>query len=82
MMDMATSIAAWLKRGMFAPQATLDLRIDYLRAATPHRTVIGRGECYRVTRSIAFVRGQAHDGDPDDPLAHVAGTFMLLDMPA
>jgi len=41
--------------------------------------VIGRGECYRITRSIAFVRGQAHDGDPDDPLAHVAGTFMALE---
>ena len=36
-------------------------------------------ECYRVTRSIAFVRGQAHDGDPADPLAHVAGTFMFLE---
>jgi uncharacterized protein (TIGR00369 family) len=79
LMDMATSIAAWAKRGHFTPQATLDLRIDYLRAATPGKTVIGRGECYRVTRSIAFVRGQAHDGDPDDPLAHVAGTFMLTD---
>jgi acyl-coenzyme A thioesterase PaaI-like protein len=41
--------------------------------------VIGRGECYRLTRSIAFVRGQAHDGDPSDPLAHVAGTFMAPD---
>jgi uncharacterized protein (TIGR00369 family) len=79
LMDMATAIAAWLKRGHFAPQATLDLRIDYLRAAVPERTVIGRGECYRVTRSIAFVRGQAHDGDPADPIAHVAGTFMLTD---
>ncbi|MET0245534.1 MAG: PaaI family thioesterase [Sphingomonas sp.] len=76
MMDMATSIGVWLKLGMFHPHATLDLRIDYLRPATPGRTVVGRGECYRVTRSIAFVRGQAHDGDPDDPLAHVAGTFM------
>lgn len=79
LMDMATGIAVWLRRGTFQPQATLDLRIDYLRPATPHRTVIGRGECYRVTRSIAFVRGQAHDGDPDKPIAHVAGTFMLLD---
>jgi uncharacterized protein (TIGR00369 family) len=79
LMDMATSTAVWMKRGGFLPQATLDFRIDYLRPATPGKTVIGRGECYRLTRSIAFVRGQAHDGDPEDPLAHVAGTFMFLD---
>ena len=79
LMDMATSVAAWAKRGAFIPHATLDLRIDYLRAATPGKTVIGHGECYRLSRSIAFVRGQAHDGDPDDPLAHVAGTFMLTE---
>jgi uncharacterized protein (TIGR00369 family) len=77
MMDMATSLGVWLKLGGFRPQATLDLRIDYLRPAAPGKTVIGRGECYRLTRAIAFVRGQAHDGDPLDPLAHVAGTFMF-----
>jgi len=77
LLDQATSGAVWLRRGGFLPHATLDLRIDYLRAATPERTVIGRGECYRLTRTIAFVRGTAHDGDPDDPLAHVAGTFMV-----
>lgn len=82
LMDMATAVGMWLKRGDFASTATLDLRIDYLRAARPGNTVIGRGECYRLTRSIAFVRGQAHDGDVDDPIAHVAGTFMLLDLPA
>jgi len=76
MMDMATSMAVWLKLNAFRPHATLDLRVDYLRPATPGKTVVGRGECYRISRSIAFVRGQAHDGDPDDPLAHVAGTFM------
>ncbi|MBB4086462.1 PaaI family thioesterase [Sphingomonas carotinifaciens] len=75
-MDMATSLAVWLKRGRFVAHATLDLRVDYLRPATPGATVIGRGECYRVTHSIAFVRGQAHDGNPDDPVAHVTGTFM------
>ena len=79
LMDMATSLAVWAKRGMFVPHATLDLRVDYLRPATPGRTVIGRGECYRLTRAISFVRGQAHDDDPDDPLAHVAGTFMLTE---
>ncbi len=79
LMDMATSLGVWLRANAFVAHATLDLRIDYLRPATPGKTVIGRGECYRLTRSIAFVRGQAHDGDPDDPLAHVAGTFMAPD---
>ena len=79
LMDMATSMAVWIKRGVFRPQATLDLRIDYLRAATPGRSVTGHGECYRLTRRVAFVRGYAHDGDPADPIAHVAGTFMMTD---
>ena len=79
LMDMATSFAVWQKKGVFAPHATLDLRVDYLRPAAPGRTVIGRGECYRLTRAISFIRGAAHDGDPADPLAHVAGTFMNTD---
>ena len=77
LMDMATSFAVWVRRGQFVPHATLDLRVDYLRPARSGHAVIGRGECYRLTRTISFVRGQAHDGDPSDPLAHVAGTFML-----
>ena len=79
LMDMATSISIWIRQQRFRAQATLDLRIDYLRPATPGKAVIGRGECYRLTRSVAFVRGQAHDGDPDDPIAHVAGTYMFTD---
>ena len=79
LMDMATSISVWLRARAFVAHATLDLRVDYLRPATPGKTVVGRGECYRLTRSISFVRGQAHDGDPNDPLAHVAGTFMAPD---
>jgi uncharacterized protein (TIGR00369 family) len=79
LMDMATSFSVWLKRGQFVPHATLDLRVDYLRPARPGQTVIGRGECYRITRAISFIRGQAHDGDPADPLADVAGTFMLTE---
>lgn len=77
LMDMATSAAIWVRRGAFVAQATLDLRVDYLRPARRGETVIGRGECYRITRTIGFVRGQAHDGDPADPLAHVTGTFMF-----
>ncbi|HVJ00576.1 MAG TPA: PaaI family thioesterase [Sphingomonas sp.] len=79
LMDMATAVGVWLKLGAFRAHATLDLRIDYLRPARPGQAVIGRGECYRITRSIAFVRGQAHDGDPADPVANVAGTFMATE---
>jgi uncharacterized protein (TIGR00369 family) len=79
LMDMATSLAIWLRLGRFRHQATMDLRVDYLRPATPGRTIVGRGECYRTTRSIGFVRGLAHDGDPADPVANVSATFMFTD---
>jgi len=79
LMDMATSLAIWIRLGSFRHQATLDLRVDYLRPARPGQTIVGRGECYGVTKSVGFVRGLAHDGDPADPVAHVSGTFMFTD---
>jgi uncharacterized protein (TIGR00369 family) len=79
LMDMATSMAIWVRLGRFRHQATLDLRIDYLRPATPGRRIVGRGECYKTSSSIGFVRGMAHDGDAGDPVAHVTGTFMFTD---
>jgi uncharacterized protein (TIGR00369 family) len=77
LMDMATSMAIWVKLDAFRHQATLDMRVDYLRPASPGKRIIGRGECYAVTRSVGFVRGLAHDGDPADPVAHVTATFMF-----
>ena len=79
MMDMACSMAIWARKRELTHQVTIDLRVDYTRAAAPQRTVYGRGECYKLTRSVGFVRGIAHDGDPDDPVAHVTGSFMLMD---
>ena len=78
LLDNCTSMAVWARRGVFAAQVTLDLRIDYLRAASPGKTVIARCDCYQLRRSMAFVRGIAHDGDAADPVAHVAGIFMLV----
>lgn len=78
MMDMASGLALWTKMGKLAPIATLDLRVDYQRPAKERSAVIGRSECYKLTRSAAFVRGIAHDGDPDDPVAHIAGVFMSI----
>ncbi|NNC60562.1 MAG: PaaI family thioesterase [Erythrobacter sp.] len=78
LMDMASGLAIWTRMGTFQAIATLDLRVDYQRPARERHDVIGRAECYRLTRSAAFVRGVAHDGDPDDPVAHTAGVFMAL----
>jgi uncharacterized protein (TIGR00369 family) len=57
--------------------ATLDLRIDYLRPSRPGKALHARVECYKHTRSVAFTRGVAYDGDPKDPVAGMAATYML-----
>ena len=77
LIDTASGTAVWVKLGHFQPVVTLDLRLDYLRPATKGETVIARCECYKLTRSIGFVRGLAHGGDPDRPIARSAATFML-----
>ena len=56
--------------------ATLDLRIDYLRMSDPRRAIFGRAECYRLSRSVAFVRGIAYC-EEREPMAHCAATFMI-----
>ena len=78
LIDMASGMCIWNRRGEFAPVATLDLRVDYLRPARERAAVVGRAQCYRLTRSAAFVRGFAHDGDPDDLVASMAGVFMTI----
>ena len=43
LMDMAASLSLWIKLGRFRHQATLDLRIEYLRPARPGAAIVGRG---------------------------------------
>ena len=56
--------------------ATLDLRVDYLRASRRGAELICRAECYRSTALIVFVRAQAWQDDPAQPVAVGLATFM------
>lgn len=58
---------------------TMDLRIDYMRPATPGEMLYAEGEAYRVTSQVIFTRGIAHHGDPAKPVAHCVANFTRLD---
>ena len=77
LLDTVSGLRAMSAVSATTPVATLDLRIDYLKPARPGDAIIGEANCFKLTNSVAFVRGIAHHGDPEAPIAHSIGTFML-----
>src|SRR5437868_12126805 len=77
MLDESCGMAAQLALDGTRAIATLDLRIDYLKPATPGLDIRAHAVCYRTTRSIAFVRATAYQDSEDDPVATATACFMV-----
>lgn len=77
LLDHVSGTAAFAGWGGTQALATLDLRLDYMRPATPGRDVIAEARTIKVSGLIAFVEAVAHDGDRDDPVATAHAAFMV-----
>ena len=74
-MDAAGGLAVMAKLGRPGSIATLDLRIDYMRAAGRGEDIVIHATCYKATKHVCFVRGFAYTTDENDPVAALAATF-------
>jgi uncharacterized protein (TIGR00369 family) len=77
MLDETCGMAVQLALDGTRSIATLDLRIDYQKPATPGLAIRAHSVCYRVTRSIAFVRATAYQDTEDEPVATATACFMV-----
>ena len=78
LLDNTCGVAAFAALSAPTSTATLDLRIDYMRPAKKGATIRADAHCYRLTRTIAFVRAFAFDSDDEtDPVASAQAAFML-----
>jgi uncharacterized protein (TIGR00369 family) len=82
LLDHASGQAVFAALGRPTGIATLDLRIDYMRAAEPGLAIFARAHCYKQTHSICFVRAVAYERDIDDPVATAQAAFMITNTEA
>lgn len=78
LLDNVCATAILAATGVLKPMATLDLRIDYMRPATPGKDVIAHGTCYKVGKLIAFTRGTAYHEESEEPIATATAAFMFV----
>ena len=78
LLDSVCGLSVFASLNQMRPVATLDLRIDYLKPATPMRTIIAEARVDKMTRTVAFVSGLAyHSQASGDPIARATASFMV-----
>jgi uncharacterized protein (TIGR00369 family) len=77
LLDHIGGLAVWTAMEAFQPVATLDLRVDYMRAARPREDLFAQAKCFRLTPTVAFVRAWAFETDPSDPVAAAQSAYVL-----
>lgn len=75
LMDTCCGLAVSLHPDSGKPTATIDLRIEYMRPAKVGEWIFAEAHVYNATRTVAFVRAVAHDGDAERPVASATGAF-------
>ena len=74
--DTACGVAVGCALERAEPIATLDLRMDYLRPALAMTDLLCRAEAFRISRNVAFVRGEVTQPGQSEVIATVQATFM------
>ena len=75
LLDTACGAAVMSRPDRPATTATLDLRIEHLRHATPGQELRAVATCRHVTPRIIFVGAHAWDDDEAQPFATATGAF-------
>ena len=74
--DACSGLAVFVATKTLLPISTLDLRMDYLRAAPGHQAMTAIASCYRHTAEIAFVRCSVYSEGIAEPVAIGSSVFM------
>lgn len=77
LLDHVGGMSVWLALDQFQSIATLDMRVDYMRAATPGCDLFAEAECYQLNRTMAYVRAWAFEDTPENPVAASQAAYII-----